>query len=190
MKAMDAGAMNIICPMVNSAEAAAEFVSYLRYPPEGQRSFGPTRAVFAQGGNIENEANAQIVGLAMIETKQAMENLDEIPATPGLDGLYIGPSDLSLGISDGRLPTGFDREEPEVVDAIQRVLGACKANGKRAALHCGTPEYAAKAISWGFDMCTVSGDVKLLAAAAGDTVTRFRALTNGGTAHKGEDGGY
>ncbi len=179
MKVLDAGALNVICPMVNTAEQAAEFVSYLRYPPLGQRSFGPTRANFALGDGIATEANGEIVALAMIETKEAFANLDAIARTPGLDGLYIGPADLSFALGEGRLAPGFDREEPELIDAIKRILAACKENGKRAALHCGTAEYAARAIEWGFDLCTVSGDTRLLAAAASASVKRFRELTNG-----------
>jgi 4-hydroxy-2-oxoheptanedioate aldolase len=179
MKVLDAGAYGVICPMVSTAEQAAAFVSCLRYPPGGQRSFGPTRANFSAGANYAGEANGQIVGFAMIETAEAMANLDAIAATPGLDGLYVGPADLSLGLSEGRLAPGFDREEPEMVAALKTILGACKRNGLRAALHCGTPDYAAKAIGWGFDMTTVGGDSRFLAAAAAASVQRFRELTAG-----------
>jgi 4-hydroxy-2-oxoheptanedioate aldolase len=182
MKALDAGAYGIICPMVNSASDAAEFVRHLRYPPRGERSFGPTRASYAAGANYAAEANDQIIGLAMIETRDAMENLDAIAATPGLDGLYIGPVDLSLSLSQGALPPGFDREEPEIVAAIRRVREAAHDNGIRAGLHCGTPEYAARAIGWGFDMVTVGGDARFLAMAAGASVARFRAIAGTDTA--------
>jgi 4-hydroxy-2-oxoheptanedioate aldolase len=177
MKVLDAGALNVICPMVNTAEQAATFVSYLRYPPNGQRSFGPTRAAFALGDGIAAQANDEIVALAMIETKEALANVEEIAATPGLDALYIGPADLTLALHEGRLAPGFDREEPDMIDAIRHILSVAKANGKRAALHCGTPEYAARAVQWGFDMCTVSGDSRLLAAAASANVRTFRNLT-------------
>lgn len=176
MKALDAGAQGIICPMVNSAEEAAEFVSYMRYPPLGQRSFGPTRAAFAYGG-YGVAANDQVLALAMIETQAGIDNLDAIAATPGLDGIYIGPADLTLGTQRGRLPPGFDREEPEMIGLIQRIKGVCKANGIAACLHCGTPEYAAKAIGWGFDLTTVGGDSRLLAAAAAASVAKWRDLT-------------
>ena len=179
MKALDAGAQGIICPMVNSAEEAAEFVSYLRYPPEGQRSFGPTRAAVAYGG-YGTAANGEVLALAMIETAAGAERLDEIAATPGLDGLYIGPVDLTLGTQGGRLAPGFDREEPEMIALIQRILAACKANGLVAGLHCGTPDYAARAVSWGFDLTTVSGDTRLLASAAAASVARWRALAERG----------
>ena len=188
MKALDAGAYGIICPMVNTAEDAARFVSYLRYPPLGQRSFGPTRVSFAAGANYAGEANANLLAFVMIETAEAMTNLDAIAATPGLDGLYIGPADLTLSLTGGKLAPGFDREEPEIVAAIKTILAACKKNGLRAGLHCGTPDYAAKAIGWGFDLTTVGGDSRFLAAAAGAAVTRFRDLTKG--VAKTEKGAY
>ena len=189
MKLLDAGAYGVICPMVNTPAQAAEFVSYVRYPPLGQRSFGPTRVGFAAGANYGSEANGEMLALAMIETREAFDNVEAIAATPGLDGLYIGPADLTLGLSNGRLAPGFDREEEEMVAAIRRILAAAKGAGIRAGIHCGTPDYAARAIGWGFDMTTVSGDTRLLAAAAGSSVRLFRELT-GGIAAAGEKGAY
>lgn len=176
MKMLDAGAMGIICPMVNSAKEAGEFVSYVRYPPHGQRSFGPTRVSFSSPG-YGVAANDAVLAFAMIETEGGVRNLEEIASTPGLDGIYVGPADLTLGVTNGALAPGFDRQEEEMIELIQRIAATCKKHGIFAALHCGTPEYAAKAIGWGFDMTTVSGDSRLLAAAAGASVKRFRTLT-------------
>lgn len=189
MKALDAGAYGIICPMVNTADDAAAFVRCLRYPPRGERSYGPTRVSFAAGANYAAEANDNILGLAMIETAEGLANVDAIAATPGLDGLYIGPSDLTLSLTQGRLSPAFDREEPEMVAAIQTILAAAKRAGIRAGLHCGTPEYAARAIGWGFDLTTVGGDSRFLAAAAGAAVAGFRKLTATG-GEGGEKGAY
>jgi len=176
MKTLDAGAMGIICPMVNTRAEAEAFVSYMRYPPRGQRSFGPTRAAFAMPG-YGVAANDEVLALAMIETADGMANLEEIAATPGLDGIYVGPSDLTLGTQNGRLPAGFDREEDEMIALIRRIPEVCAANGLLACLHCGTPDYAVRAISWGFGLTTVSGDSRLLAGAAAASVARFRDLT-------------
>lgn len=174
MKALDAGAYAVICPMINSRAEAERFVSCLRYPPLGQRSFGPTRVGFAAGPDYFATANAEVIGLAMIETAEAMANLEEIVATPGLDGVYIGPADLTLGITAGRLAPGFDRAEPEMDAAIGRILGAAKAAGLRAGIHCGGPDYAGAAIRRGFDLVTVANDVRLLAAAARGSVAATR----------------
>lgn len=176
MKALDAGAYGIICPMINNRAEAERLVSYMRYPPFGARSFGPTRASFAAGTDYGQHADNEVLALAMIETAEAMENLEDIVSTPGLDGVYIGPADLTLGLTGRKYPTGFDREEPEMVEAIQLVLAKAKAAGIRACLHCGTPDYAAKAIGWGFDLVTISNDVRLLAGAAQLSVLQARKL--------------
>ena len=87
---------------------------------------------------------------------------------------YSGPADLTLGLTGREYSTGFDREEPEVVKAIKNILAAAHRSGIKAALHCGTPAYAAKAAGWGFDLVTVSNDVRLLAGAAAASVQAFR----------------
>lgn len=176
MKALDAGAYGVICPMVNTREEAERLVSYMRYPPKGVRSFGPTRAFFSAGADYGRHADEEVVCLAMIETAEAFANLDAIVTTPGLDGVYIGPADLTLGLTGRRYPTGFDREEPEMVDAIQTILRKAHEAGIRACLHNGTPAYAAKAVGWGFDLVTISNDVRLLAGAAQASVATVRKL--------------
>jgi 4-hydroxy-2-oxoheptanedioate aldolase len=176
--------------MINTRAQAEELVRYMRYPPMGERSFGPTRAAYPAGADYAAEANGEILAWAMIETAEAMRNLDEIAATPGLDGIYVGPADLAFSLSEGRLTPAFDREEPEVIEAIQTILAACKKNGIKAALHCGTPEYAARAIGWGFDMTTVSGDTRLLAAAAAQSTATWRKLVEEVAATRTEKGGY
>jgi 4-hydroxy-2-oxoheptanedioate aldolase len=97
-----------------------------------------------------------------------------------LDGIYIGPSDLTLGLTGRRYPFGFDREEPEMVSAIRTILDASHRAGIRAALHCGAPAYAAKAVGWGFDLVTLPNDVRLLAAASHASVTDTRRLIAAG----------
>ena len=179
MKALDAGAYGIICPMINSRQEAERLVSYMRYPPHGVRSFGPTRALFSAGSDYGQHADKEVLCLAMIETAEAMKNLEAIVSTPGLDGVYIGPADLTLGLTGRRYATGFDREEPEMVEAIRKVLEKSHAAGIRAALHCGTPAYAAKAVGWGFDLVTISNDVRLLAGAAQASVAAARQLIDG-----------
>lgn len=176
MKALDAGALGIICPMINSRAEAEQLVSCMRYPPHGQRSFGPTRAVFAHGADYGQHANAEVLCLAMIETADGMKNLEEIVTTPGLDGVYIGPADLTLGLTGRKYPTGFDREEPEMIEAIQTILKKAHDAGIRACLHCGQAAYAARAVGWGFDMVTLLNDVRLLATAAQANVATTRKL--------------
>jgi 4-hydroxy-2-oxoheptanedioate aldolase len=103
MKLLDAGAFGIICPMINTRAEAEAFVGACRYAPQGYRSAGPTRASIYAGADYLQQANASIITLAMIETAQAVQNVDDIMSVTGLDGIYIGPSDLaiSLGLAPG-----------------------------------------------------------------------------------------
>jgi 4-hydroxy-2-oxoheptanedioate aldolase len=179
MKALDAGVMGVICPMIGTAEEAARLVSYMRYPPEGIRSHGPTRAVYAHGRDYAAGANARVLAFAMIETAEGLANLEGILATPGLDGIYVGPNDLTLSVSEGRLPSGLDREEPEMQAHLQAIAEACTRHGRIAGIHCGTVDYADRATGWGYRMVTVGGDVRFLSAGAAEAVAGFRRLTGG-----------
>jgi len=161
MRLLDAGAYGIICPMVNSRAEAEAFVAACRYPPDGIRSNGPYRALMYGGGDYQAHANAEIVTLAMIETREAMANLDEIAATPGLDGLYIGPSDLSM--AHGSAPV-LDHFDGPIVPLIARIREAAHAAGKVAGLHGSSAKYAIRMLSEGFDMVTPTSDARLIAA--------------------------
>ena len=176
-KVMDAGALGIICPMINNKEQAEQLVQDCKYPPVGIRSFGPTRANFSVSSNYFYEANDNIFCLAMIETQEAFDNLEDIVTTPGLDGVYIGTADLTIGLHKGKLVPGFDRQEQDMIDAKKRILEVAHQHDKIACLHCGTPEYAAKAVGWGFDLVTITNDVRLLAGAASTHVKKFKELT-------------
>ena len=108
MKMLDLGVLGIIAPMINSKKECEDFVSYCNYPPKGQRSYGPMRAQLIYGSDYYDKANNQIISLAMIETKEAVENIDEILSVPNLTGVYIGPGDMS---SSYGLKPQFDVKE-------------------------------------------------------------------------------
>ena len=170
MKLLDAGALGIICPMVNTPEEAQAFVRYCRYAPDGERSFGPTRAVMAHGANYAAVANEQVISLAMIETQRAMDNLEAIVATPGLTGVYVGPSDLGLSMGyEARL----DQTESAVVDAIDKILAAAKKAGIRAGIHCGGTAYAKQMWEKGFDLVTLGSDVRIYSTALAATLAEM-----------------
>lgn len=171
MKMLDAGAMGIICPMVNTRADAEKLVGACRYAPQGYRSSGPTRAIVAYGPRYHADANTSITILAMIETVEAVKNVKEIAATPGLTGLYIGPSDLA--VSMGKAP-GLDQTDPEVMANIEKTLKAAKAAGIKACIHCLEPAYAKRMIGLGFDLVTVGSDVRLYAAALAGVVKEMR----------------
>ena len=172
MKALDAGAYAVICPMVNSRVDAQNLVAWTHYAPQGTRSFGPVRATLYGGADYPQHANATIVTLAMIETAQALDNLDAILAVEGLDAIYIGPSDLSLAL--GCKPT-FDDVDPPVAQAIDHILERAKAHGVVAAVHNGTPEAALARAAKGFQFVTVSSDARLMAAGAQQVVAAMNA---------------
>ena len=171
MKTLDAGAYGVICPMVNTREDAQKLVAWTHYQPRGTRSFGPVRALLYGGADYPQHANDTIVAFAMIETAQALDNLDAILSVEGLDAVYIGPSDLSLAL--GCKPT-FDDVDPPVAQAIDHILERAKAHGVVAAVHNGTPEAALARIAKGFQFVTVSSDARLMAAGAQQVVARMR----------------
>ena len=172
MKMLDAAVYGVICPMINSAEEARRLVSACRYPPKGMRSFGPIRALLYGGADYPKHANDTILVIAMIETRDALTNLDEILAVDGIDAIYIGPADLSAAL--GCTPK-FDQDEKPVVDAIDHILARAKAHGVVAGIHNGTPEYALKMIAKGFQFVTIASDARLMAAKAQEVVGKMRA---------------
>jgi len=172
MKTLDAGAYGVICPMINTADEAARLVAYTHYAPRGTRSFGPVRALLYGGADYPQHANDTIVTFAMIETAQALENLDAIMSVEGLDAVYIGPSDLSLAL--GCRPV-FDDVDPPVAQAIDHILERAKAHGLVAGIHNGTPEGALARIAKGFQFVTVSSDARLMAAGSQQVLAKMRA---------------
>ena len=114
------------------------------------------------GADYVSMANDVVVTLAMVETVEALENVEAIAGTPGLTGIYVGPSDLALSM--GHTPK-LDPEEPAVVEAVERILGACRDAGIRSGMHCLEPSYAKRMIDLGFDLVTLGSDVRLYTAA-------------------------
>jgi 4-hydroxy-2-oxoheptanedioate aldolase len=171
MKALDCGAYGVICPMVSTREEAQKLVAWTHYAPQGSRSFGPIRASLYGGPDYAQHANSTVVVFAMIETAQALDNLDEILSVEGLDAIYIGPSDLSLAL--GCKPQ-FDDVEPRVAQAIAHIVQRAKAHGVRAGVHNGRPDVALSRIALGFDLVTVGSDARLLAAGSQDLLQAMR----------------
>jgi 4-hydroxy-2-oxoheptanedioate aldolase len=171
MRVLDAGCYAVICPMINTREEAEAFVGACRYPPEGYRSFGPYRATLYGGQDYTEHANETVVTMAMIETQEALDNLEEIVGVQGLDAIFVGPSDLGQNLGHG---PDTDREEPEVLEAIERILAAAREHGLAAGIFTGTPEYASRMVEKGFRFVTISSDARLLAAAAAGAITALQ----------------
>src|SRR5215211_4003706 len=155
-KVLDAGAYGVICPMVNTEAEARALVQYCKYPPKGTRSNGPIRAaLYGEGGNYQATANDDILVIPMIETQQALDNLEAILDVPGIDAIYVGPSDL--GLSLGMAPM-LDREEPEILKIYERLLNETSKRGIAAGLHNGTAAYANRMVKMGFKLVTIAND--------------------------------
>lgn len=162
-RVLDAGALGVVVPLVNNAEEAARAVAACRYPPEGVRSYGPVRAAEVIDAEGPEGLAEEVLCIVMVETREGLEKVEEIAATPGLDGIYVGPADLALSL--GLAPT-LEITEKEHLEAIHRIREACQRHGVTCGIHCGSGEWARKHAEAGFDMVTVTMDTKLLADAA------------------------
>src|SRR5512133_491772 len=173
-RALDAGAAGVIVPLINTAADAAAAVAATRYPPVGIRSYGPMRSGLRIGPEPAL-ANRSVVVLAMIETPQGLANVEEIAATPGLDGLYIGPSDLTLAVG-GATPS--DAAVADVFDkALTRVRNACEAAGITTGIHSASGTIAARRLAEGFTFVSSASDLTHLEQAARDHLAAARGVS-------------
>ena len=163
---LDAGASAVIAPMINSAEDARRFASFMKYPPVGDRSWGPHGALTLSGlqpAGYFAEANGFTVSFAMIETREALQIVDEILAVPGVDGIFLGPSDLSIALSGGA------RVNPlmsEVDQALGHALARARAAGKLIGVYAAAGERAAHFLKQGFDLVAAASDLLILRSGA------------------------
>jgi 4-hydroxy-2-oxoheptanedioate aldolase len=167
MKALDAGAAGVIVPMVNSVEEARSAVGACRYPPDGFRSMGPTRARVVDGDWRHP------ICAVMIETVQAVERVDDILAVPGIDAVFIGPNDLAVSVGVDSSYGGRDPEHRRMIETVSR---SCKAHGVTAGIMCGTPEVAIQWHRAGFQMLALGSDTTLLAEATHEVIERAKKL--------------
>lgn len=159
-KLLDAGTMGVIVPMVNSGAEASQAVASCRYAPEGSRSYGPTRAAPALGGNYFEGANREVACIPMVETVEALNNLDEIVGTAGVDAIYVGPADLSISLG---LPPGSDHDDQRFDGALKAIVDACQRHGVAPGIHT-VEQLVPKRLEQGFQMITVTSDIIALNA--------------------------
>ena len=173
-RVLDMGAEGVIAPMINTVADARAFVSAAKFPPLGERSWGPQRAMALAGIDDAKaylrDANDNVVTLAMIETQTAMDNLDAIAGTPGIDVLFVGPSDLSIALSNA---TELDPHSPKVEAALDRIVAAAKKAGKIAGLYCANAERAKACARRGIGFLAVGSDLGFLRAG---TAAQLKAL--------------
>jgi len=170
MSALDAGAYGVVVPMIETPEDAAAAVRACRYPPRGQRSYGPIRVrdVF---GSTDPDVIDQVACIVMIETAEAMQRLDEIVAVPGVDAVYIGPSDLALALGEKPGPA-----TPVLDEAIDTIVAACRRAGIAVGIHTAAGDVARGYLDRGLDFATILSDAGLLAWAVQQQIERVGAL--------------
>jgi len=167
----------VICPMVNTKEEAEKLVAYSKYPPRGTRSNGPIRSgMYGSAGTYQATANDEIVLLPMMETKTAVENMESILDVDGINGVYIGPSDL--GFSYGLVPK-LDRNEPEILKIYEKIVKECGKRGLYPGIHCSGAEGAVRAIDMGFKLVTLSNESGLMMTYAKMQVNQTRKDSGG-----------
>ncbi len=160
--ALDMGASAVVAPMINSKAEAEKLVSYAKYPPMGSRSWGGYQMVQAAGvtsAEYLQQANSQTLVFAMIETRAALDAVDDIAAVPGLDGLFVGPSDLSIALSNGK---GINKTSPETIAAMKLVAAACKRNNLVAGAFAGSADVLNTYVAEGFRFLAAITDGDLL----------------------------
>lgn len=184
-KLLDAGAYGIICPSIDTAAQAAAFVSACRYPPLGQRSFGPGRATLYGGADYADRADETVMTWAMIESKAGLEAVADIAAVPGLDGLFVGPNDLALALGSraGQTP-------PAVHDAWAKIAEVAHAAGIYAGTFCSDGAAAARLIALGYDLVVPGNDVAQLRAGVGAAIAAARGTASVETAPARSGSGY
>jgi len=163
-RVLDLGAAGVIAPMINSKEDAASFASFMKYPPIGERSWGPAVTLGLTRhapGDYLHQANALHVSIAMVETREALAALDDILGTDGIDGVLVGPSDLSIALSNGG---HVDPTNKDVFAALDHVLARCRAHKKAATVFATTSAMSAKLARDGFDMIALGTDMMQLRA--------------------------
>ena len=171
MRALDGGATGIVAPMIGSRAEAEALVRACRYPPEGERSWGPIRAGMNDPVFYTETANESTFVAAMIETRSGFDNLEDIAATPGLDAIFVGPNDLSFAISSWQpgMPTHTD-----FLADLRRIAEVATAHGKIPGIHCADAAMARAARGWGYRFMTVGGDIGFMVQAAKATVLGAR----------------
>jgi 4-hydroxy-2-oxoheptanedioate aldolase len=171
MRALDTGAAGVIVPMVNSAAEAARAVAACRYPPDGIRSWGPTRAALGRAGYDIESANGEVICAVMIETREAMDALDDILAVPGVDAAFVGPSDLAVAHG---FPPSLRADDPAVGALIATIVARCQAHGVVPAIFTSGVESALRWHDAGFRLLTVGSDRLLMTEAAKGLMSGIR----------------
>lgn len=165
MQLLDAGAYGIICPMISTPEQAAELVAACRYPPRGNRSFGPSRGLLYGGSDYVANANETVMAIPMIETAESVARIDEILDVEGIDMLYLGPNDMAFAM-DGHVR--FPRPASE--EAMSTVLSRAQQKGVPVGIFCADAKEARLRLDEGYRLVTPGNDFAHLTRSVGGAV--------------------
>ena len=168
-RALDAGAQGVMVPMIDTAEDAWRLVAAVKYPPLGVRSFGPYRGKYLVGGDYAAKANGWTIACGQIETRRAVDNVDQICAVPGLDMICLGPNDLALSLSEGQ---SRDIRAPAVLQAVRHVRARAEAAGVATFIFANDPDYARDMAAMGWQVIAIGTDSGWLSAAARDALPK------------------
>lgn len=161
-RAVDMGAESIICPMINSRADAEALIRVMKFPPIGERSWAPHRVAMLWGMERDEflaRANELVVSFAMIETREALDNLDEILSVPGIDGVFVGPNDLSISLLKGER---VDHVADEVRPALETIASRAREHGKHAGIYVNTPDLAAPYRKMGYRLIASGSDLNFI----------------------------
>jgi 4-hydroxy-2-oxoheptanedioate aldolase len=160
--ALDAGAHGVIAPMMNTPQEVENFISWAKFPPQGQRSFGSAYAGLAFDGSMADylrQANQQTLAIIQVESEVALANLDAMFSVPGVDMVFVGPVDLSISLGLDPLP---ENPHPIFVKALNQIKQAARAHNLPLGIYCSNGKAAAERISQGFLLVNVASDVGVL----------------------------
>lgn len=177
LRMLDIGARGLIVPNIRSLDEVKTLVSYAKFPPLGSRGYCPNRTT-GWGADAWSKdvlgymeaCNARCKLIPQCETKEALAEIEQIAALPGVDGIFVGPCDLSIALG---IPLEF--ENPVLIDAVKRILKACRDNGKESYIFAGNLQDAAKWAGEGFDSIAYSLDASVFIQAFRTLVEQFHA---------------
>lgn len=174
-RAVDFGAEAVIAPMINSVEDARAFAAAVKYPPVGERSWGPVKALQVHGLKDASAylatANDRVLSFAMIETRAALAALDDILAVPGIDGVFVGPSDFSISWTGGET---VNPELPEMREAVRTVAERAREAGKHAAIFAVNPAWVPFCREAGYHLIACGTEQMILSAGAFEIISAAR----------------
>jgi 4-hydroxy-2-oxoheptanedioate aldolase len=177
---LDAGASAVIAPMINTVEDAKRFASFMKFPPMGERSWGANRGLWLsglKGTEYLKSANGFTLAIAMIETREAMAIVDDILAVPGIDGVFVGPADMSIALSNGAF---VDPLHESVNGALKHIIARADAHQKLAWAYSPNGKRAAEMFAMGLDLAALSSDINMLRAGAANEAAAARGGTSAG----------